>query len=294
VAPEDEGYLIDRERFAFLIRDLERITEWFGKVDHHYQRKENQLFPVLEAKGVTGPSQVMWGLDDEIRGQLKQLRQSVAEPNAEAFAAVVEPAIKALGEMVYKEERILFPLCLEQFDSADWERVRSGEAALGYGLAGPTAPAAATPAADPGVPASAGTLPADGRVQLGTGSLGLAELQALLSALPVDVSFVNANDEVAFYSDNPERIFPRTPSVIGRKVQFCHPPKSMHLVQRILDDFRSGARSQAEFWLNLGGRFIHIQYFALRDPAGAYLGCMEASQDLTRLRALEGEKRLLD
>lgn len=298
VAPEDEEYLVDQERFRFLIKDLERICEWFGKVDLHYQRKENQLFPVLEAHEITGPSQVMWSLDDEIRAQLKDLRQAVLSKDAVGFASLVGPAMKALADMIYKEERILFPLCLEHFDQAAWARVKSGEAGLGpaMGLPGKKEPATAG-----GSPTAKGLAPApglpgasEGRLELSTGSLSLEEARAVFVHLPIDISFVNADDEVVFFSDNPERIFPRTASVIGRKVQFCHPPRSMHLVQTILDDFRAGTRKHAEFWIDLGGRFIYIQYFAVRNPEGSYLGCMEASQDLTRLRSLEGQKRLLD
>ena len=116
----------------------------------------------------------------------------------------------------------------------------------------------------------------------------------MLTHLPVDLSFVDENDEVRYYSATPERIFPRSPAVIGRKVQNCHPPKSMDKVQQILDDFRAGTRCVAEFWIQMQGKFIHIRYFALRDEDGAYRGCLEVSQEVSGIRALEGQKRLLD
>ncbi len=293
VEPEDEEYLIDQERFRFLIKDLERICDWFAKVDLHYLRKENQLFPVLEAYEITGPSQVMWSLDDEIRVQLKTLRQAVAQKDAALFAGLVGPAMKALGDMIYKEDRILFPLCLEHFDDAAWARVQSGASGLAATVGSYNDKQAAT-GIKPAAQKNQGPESIAGRLELSTGSLSLEEARAVFVHLPVDISFVNAADEVVFYSDNPERIFPRTASVIGRKVQFCHPPRSMHIVQTILDDFRSGTRKHAEFWIDLAGRFIYIQYFAVRNETGDYLGCMEVSQDLTRLRSLEGQKRLLD
>ena len=151
---------------------------------------------------------------------------------------------------------------------------------------------AAAPGAGAGTPSP---VPAtNGAINLDTGILDAGQVNLILKAMPVDVSFVNEYDEVAYYSDGPHRVFPRSPAVIGRKVQFCHPPKSVATVQKILDDFRAGVRSEAEFWLQLHGRFIYIRYQALRDADGRYRGCLEASQDLTALRALEGEKRLID
>ncbi|MFA4965765.1 MAG: PAS domain-containing protein, partial [Thermoleophilia bacterium] len=134
---------------------------------------------------------------------------------------------------------------------------------------------------------------ADGHVPLGTGGLSLEELGLVLSALPVDFQYVDEHDKVRFYSEG-ERIFPRSPGVIGRKVQNCHPPSSVHKVQQIIDAFRAGEQSTAEFWIELGGKFLHIRYFALRDAAGAYRGVVETVQDVTGIRALEGQRRLLD
>ena len=131
-------------------------------------------------------------------------------------------------------------------------------------------------------------------ITLGTGALAPGEIDLILKHLPVDVSFVGADDTVRYYSETPDRIFKRTPAVIGRKVQNCHPGKSVHLVEAILTAFKSGATDTAEFWIELGGRFIHIRYFAVSDEARAYRGCLEVSQDVTAIRALEGQRRLLD
>jgi uncharacterized protein len=135
---------------------------------------------------------------------------------------------------------------------------------------------------------------AGNRLALDTGALSVDQVNLLLTNLPVDISFVDENDTVVYYSATPERIFPRTPGVIGRKVQNCHPPKSLDTVTQILSSFRDGSRDTAEFWIELSGKFIHIRYFALRDGGGTYRGSLEVSQDVTGIRALRGEKRLLD
>ena len=134
----------------------------------------------------------------------------------------------------------------------------------------------------------------DSSLSLDTGQLSVEQINIMLKHLPVDVSFVDASDELRYYSDTPQRIFARTPAVIGRKVQNCHPPKSVHVVQKIIDAFRAKEKDTAEFWIELKGRFIHIRYFAMRDKGGNYRGTLEVSQDVTEIRKLEGERRLLD
>jgi hypothetical protein len=133
-----------------------------------------------------------------------------------------------------------------------------------------------------------------GALGLSTGQMTLEQINLMLTHLPVDLTFVDEDDRVAYYSEGPERIFPRSPAIIGREVRNCHPPKSVHIVNKILDAFKSGARGTAEFWIELGGRFIYIRYFAVRDSNGYYRGTLEVSQDLTEIRKLEGQQRLLD
>ena len=138
---------------------------------------------------------------------------------------------------------------------------------------------------------------ADGgkQVALETGSLTFAELDAVLNTLPIDISFVDADDTVRYYNEPAGgRIFPRTKGVIGRRVQDCHPQKSVEKVEQILTDFRAGRRESAEFWIELKGRLTFIRYFPVRDHAGGYLGCLELTQDITEIKRIEGEKRLLD
>ena len=126
-----------------------------------------------------------------------------------------------------------------------------------------------------------------------TGDLRKEVLDALLETLPVEISFVDENDTVRYFNKNGNRIFPRPPSVIGRKVQDCHPKKSLHKVNQILDDFKNNRRDVAEFWIDLGSRKVYIRYFAVRGKGGKYLGCLEVTQDITDIKKIEGEKRLL-
>ena len=139
------------------------------------------------------------------------------------------------------------------------------------------------------------TAPApEGVLQFETGSLSKEEIEAILNALPVDISFVDANDTVKYFNKAEKRIFVRTKAVIGRKVQLCHPQKSVHIVNKILEAFKTGKKDVAEFWIAMDNRLIHIRYFAVRDKNGKYLGTMEVTQDLTDIKKIEGQKRLLD
>ena len=271
------------------------------EVDKHYRRKEYLLFPIIESKGITGPPTVMWGKHDEARELLKaaiQALHSLAQADQEALASTLDlllkPATSAVEEMIYKEEQILFPMCLDNLNDAEWNRVLQGSDEIGYCLVAPQVHwIPSSDAVDQGAAAGAEAPAAAGRIKLPTGSFSVAELTALFSSLPFDITFVDADDTVRFYSEGKERVFERNLAVIGRKVQLCHPPKSMHIVQQILDDFRAGRQSHAPFWINMGGKFVHIEYFALRSAAGEYLGTLEVTQDLTQKRQLTGDQRLL-
>jgi hypothetical protein len=271
---------------------LTGLLETLSEIEKHYLKKENQLFPRLEAKGIRGPSKVMWAVHDDIRAHLKDLRRALDLGDPELITRTGQWVLQEIGDMVTKEEKILFPMAAESLDDDDWARVKEGEDEVGYAWIGP-APAWAP--AKPGPPAAAGEGEArGGAISLATGLLSAEQIDLMLTRLPLDISFIDEDDTVVYYSATPERIFPRTPGVIGRKVQDCHPPKSIAVVDRILRAFRSGEREAAEFWIESRGKFIHISYFALRDGAGAYRGALEVTQDATAVRALRGERRLLD
>lgn len=262
-------------------------------VDKHYQRKEQLLFPFLEQRGITGPSQVMWAKDDEVRDRLRALDEALGDEGCSAGdwarlrQEVGERALSAVAEMVFKEEHILLPMSLQKLREEEWAQIAAQSAAFGFCLVDPAARWTGADAAQ-AKPAAAGEA-----LAFATGSLTPAQLQALFRSLPVDVTFVDADDRVRYFSDGGGRVFQRPLAVLGRKVQNCHPPASVGTVERILADFKSGAQNVAEFWLQMRGRFVHIRYFALRDEAGTYLGTLEVTQDLTRERTLEGDRRLL-
>ena len=281
-------------------RPLTASLENLMQLDRHYLRKENMLFPYLEQVGFRGPSTVMWGIHDDIRGSLRQLKSALAEatPELKKISALFNAVAMMIREMVYKEEKILLPAALERLKEADWVAIRDQENEIGYCLITPGNEWMPRPqdlhAADPQPLAQPqGSLP-EGLLALSTGALSLEQINLMLCNLPVDITYVDENDEVRFFSQTRERIFDRTPAIIGRTVQNCHPPQSVHRVQQILDDFRAGLRSVAEFWIQMGGKFVHIRYFALRDAAGKYHGTLEVTQDVAGIRALQGERRLLD
>jgi uncharacterized protein len=290
-----------REEWERLKPALGGVLERLLEADKHYLRKENQLFPFLEKHGVEGPSKVMWAIHDDIRDLLKQAREALAEDEASLAVSTAQAVAKMADDMVTKEEQVLYPMAIDTLTDEEWRDIRAGEDEIGYALIGdvPSWPAGAIQAAAGAVAAAYPSAPgpsaagAGDELPLTTGALTLDQLDLMLTALPVDISFVDENDEVRFYSEG-ERVFPRSPGVIGRKVQNCHPPASVHKVQQIIHAFRAGQKDVAEFWIEIQDRFLHIRYFAMRDPHGAYRGTVEMVQDVTHIRGLEGQRRLLD
>ena len=294
-------YMIENRRAETIIgqmqavhdirKDKEQLTgflETLSAINLHYLRKENQLFPILEAHGISGPSKVMWALHDDIRQMLKEVtarvREGVSTPKE------LQALIQMMNDMIYKEEHILFPMALETLGDSDWAKVRDGEEEIGYAWVQPAE------GWRPSGETYQENIPQEkvGSLTLDTGLLTAEQINLLLTHLPVDISFVDENDKVAYYSQTEDRIFPRSPGIIGRSVQNCHPSKSVHVVDKILQEFKSGNRDSAEFWIQMKGRFINIRYFAVRDHKGKYRGTLEVSQDVTSIRGLEGDKRLLD
>ncbi len=269
-------------------------------VDTHYQRKEHLLFPFLEKRGITGPSTVMWGKDDQVRTLLKELgevldaRDTTAGEWRLVAQAIAEPALAAMEEMFFKEEQILLPMSLQDLTEAEWAEIAAQSPQFGYCLVEPVETWRPRLGDAQGTASESSGATPQNVVVFPSGSLSFRQLQAVFETLPVDLTFVDADDRVRFFSEGRKRVFHRAKTVIGRKVQHCHPPASVGVVDRILADFRSGAQSTAEFWIQMRGRFVHVRYFALRDDAGAYMGTLELTQDLTRERSLEGERRLLE
>lgn len=273
-----------REAFDAALADSRKIVV-------HYARKENQLFPYLEAAGFDAPSKVMWAKHDEIRGLFAEAARAREAGDDGAARAAARTAAAKGSRMIFMEERILFPTALRKLSETDWAAIRRGDDAIGYAWTSPGS------AWDPGIAAARASGPggaAAADIRLGEGRLTPEQIDLMLKALPVDVSFVDQDDIVRYYSDGRERVFPRSPAVIGRNVENCHPPKSVAIVKRILEAFRAKERTEAEFWIKMGPRFIHIRYFPVYAQDGTYRGTVEVSQDATGIRALEGERRLLD
>ncbi|HBV98289.1 MAG: histidine kinase [Peptococcaceae bacterium BICA1-7] len=293
-----DGVAADSKDKEVAINDLKEKTKYFYRnIDRHFSKKENIFFPYLERRQITGPPSVMWSVDDEIRDMLKGFMGMTERLGPENMGEILPEArenFKAvkdkLLEMFFKEEEILSPMMTNTLSDSEWAEIKEQSADFGeifsvretghfkYGDVRSD---------------TAAWRRAEGALELDTGALTPDQVNSILTNLPVDVTFVDSNDEVRYFSQGRERIFTRTKSIIGRKVQNCHPPESVHMVERIVNDFKTGRHSNARFWLELEGRFIHIEYTALRDQNGEYIGTMEVSQDITGLRSLEGERRLL-
>jgi uncharacterized protein len=265
-------------------------------LEKHYRRKENLLFPFLEKHGITGPSKVMWGKDDQVREMLRSLGEALAEQEvspaewAVIEQTVLQPALAALEEMIYKEEKILIPLALDTLNDVEWGEIWAQSPEYGWCLVEPGDAYRPPQTVGPGQPIE---VPSGGALVFPTGAMTIEQLRGIFAALPVDLTFVDADDRVRYFSEGADRVFARSKAIIGRKVHHCHPPKSVHVIEQILSDFKEGRQNVAEFWIQMHGRFVHIRYFAVRNEQGEYLGTLEVTQDLTRLRQLDGERRLL-
>lgn len=262
---------------------LKEASKLLG-IDTHYKVKENLYFPYMEKYGISGPPKVMWGVDDEIRAELKAALLDLEQGKPEALRAV----FVRLDDMAFKEEQILVPTLVERLTKDEWRKIADETPEFGYFMINP--PAAWTGNQGSGVPQA---MARDGRVVLPTGDFKAHELAALFNTLPLDVTFVDKDDKVRFFSHGPDRAFPRTVSVLGRNVSNCHPPASVHVVEQIVADLKSGKKDSEDFWIQMGGKLILIRYFAVRDSDGSYLGVLETTQNIAPLKEIAGEKRLM-
>lgn len=266
-------------------------------VDKHYQRKEYLLFPYLEKLEITGPPKVMWGKHDEIRelikGSIEVLQvDSLTREELEAAAEMVlKPAARGAQEMITKEEEILFPMALDTLNESDWYEISRQSIEIGFCLYDPPVDWRPEWVAEQSINESQKS---GSHIQLPSGSFSAEELLAILNTLPVDMTFVDKDDKVKYFSQGAERIFQRNRAILNRDVRHCHPPASAHIVDKIIEDFKTGRENRAPFWINMGGKkMIHIEYFALRNEKGEYLGTLEVSQNVQPYRDLEDEQRIL-
>ncbi|MGB9681519.1 MAG: DUF438 domain-containing protein [bacterium] len=283
------------ERFAERKAEILDIIEHLKESEKHYLREENVLFPYLEKHGITEPPAVMWKEHDMIRSVKKEIYSNIERVEEEPqdslnkLRSLTEGLSQLLSSHFYKENNILFPTGLRVIQDREWIEIRSQFDEIGYCCFTPESTLAPLEKVE-----ETKIEKEEGVIVLETGTFTVEELESILNTLPVDITFVDKNDSVRYFSQTKDRIFVRTKAVIGRKVQQCHPQKSLHVVNQIIEDFRSGKRDSAEFWINLNNRLIYIRYFAVRDKNGNYLGTLEVTQDITSIKKIEGEKRLLD
>ncbi|MGI6161975.1 MAG: DUF438 domain-containing protein [Christensenellales bacterium] len=263
------------------------LARLYEGLDIHYKKKENLFFPYIEQKGITAPPKVMWGVDDEIRSQLKAL----SDFSGNELELKMEEAFTKINDMIFKEENILLQILFENLSVEDWKKVADESEEYGYCLISDV-PLWQPPADDEKTPAPQEPAIDKGEIRLPTGVLSVKELTLLLNALPIDITFVGKDDTVRYFSQSNERIFPRTTAIIGRDVSNCHPPASVHIVENIVADFKSGAKDNEDFWIKMGDKYILIRYFAVRDEQGEYLGVLEVTQNIAPIQQITGEKRL--
>lgn len=273
------------ENIYHLLQDLNFLLD----IDKHYSRKENLLFPYLEKYGIFGPTTNMWRIDDFIRDAIKEAKQKLASYQGERqeVLGVLNFVIEEVTGMIYKEENILFPMALKNFSEDEWIKIAHESDEIGFCLTGPAEEW------KPERKALAENAITEGYIKMETGILSLKQLEMLLNHLPVDITFIDHEDVVRYFSHGKERIFARTKAVIGRTVQNCHPPRSVHVVEELLADFKAGKKDGEDFWIKFRDKYVYIRYFAVRDEKGSYIGTLEFTQNIDPIKAIEGEKRIL-
>ncbi len=302
---------------------------WLGVFDSlaqwriHLSRKQNQLYPMLEEHGFDRPTRIMWTFDDGVRDAISASYALLREDKYEEFLASVPETLAKLRDLNSKELEVLLPTSFKLLSDEEFVRMSKNDHEIGYAIINPpglyvvagindsAAQLNGNTASQNGAvsneflndlagllskyvgPVGGGQVGKDTVLDVATGKLTLEQINLLFRHLPVDLSYVDENELVKFYSDTPHRIFPRSANVIGREVKNCHPAKSVHIVEEIVEKFRSGEQSQAEFWINKPGLFIYVIYTAVRDENGKFRGVLEMMQDCTHIRELEGSRTLL-
>lgn len=290
ILPKLEAYLNHPEAPIknMLLGDFNLLWD----IDKHYSRKENIIFPYMEKYGISAPPKVMWGVDDEIRAEIKAVKELIIHDDKDAVRERAYPLFERIKEMIFKEEQILMPMILEKFTEDEWLEIADDSEEIGYCLVSPEGKWTPNRVSFIGKKEKK-EAPENGNIRFGIGFLTVKELEKVLNALPVDITFIDENDSVKYFNVAKERIFARTKSVIGRTVQNCHPPQSVKTVEKLLADFKAGTKDQESFWINSRGMFILINYYAIRDEYNRYMGTLEVTQNVKSIRELEGEKRIL-
>lgn len=278
------------------IQNLRNDFEKLWEIDKHYLRKENLLFPFMEKYQITAPPKVMWGVDDEIRDAIKDVRALLSDyssVNCEQLADKAEETAVRVKEMIFKEENILFPMVMETLSEDEWFIIEEGSSEIGYSLLENVVKWKPVKINVEKKVKSAGEEPSNnGYIKFDAGIMSPDEINAILNTLPLDMTFVDKDGIVKYFTQGKERIFARTKAIIGREVKNCHPPASVHIVEKIVEDLSSGKKDNEDFWIKMGDKFVYIRYFAVRNAIGEYLGTIEVTQDIKPIQDITGEKRL--
>jgi len=288
------------------------LYDKLGQISIHFSRKQNQLFPALESKGFDKPSKVMWTLDNNTKEIIRKSRGLLEGDNDQEFLKLQEEVMEMVEDMMVKEEEILLPTSMDLLSDEDFVKMRKGDDEIGYCLIKTPAPYGNKEGnvmsnlngsnENDFMKDMAAVLQKHGMLNssskndvldVAQGKLTLSQINLIFKHLQVDLSYVDENEIVKFYSDTKHRVFPRSAGVIGREVQNCHPRESVHMVEEIIRAFREGEQDEAEFWLEINGKFIYIIYNAVRDEEGNFRGVLEMMQDVTKIRSLTGTQRLL-
>ncbi len=289
------GTTANDDTVQLLIDDFRALWE----IDKHYSRKENLLFPYMEKYGITAPPKVMWGVDDEIRALIKEARSLLsayldANRNKELVVEKVNHAANRVMEMIFKEENILFPMVLDKLSEDEWLKIAEESGEIGYCLIEPQGTWKPVRSNGEEKVKDEGEQPSNnGYVKFDAGILLPEEINAMLNTLPIDITFVDKDGAVKYFSQGKERIFVRTKTIIGREVKNCHPPASVDIVEKIVEDLKSGKKDNEDFWIKMGDKYVFIRYFAVRNEKGEYLGTMEVTQNIKPIQEITGEKRLM-
>ncbi|WP_158392947.1 MULTISPECIES: PAS domain-containing protein [Fusobacterium] len=320
-------YYRENDDMRKLLKEVENLTQFpviknqwyelYNKLDLwwklHLPRKQNQLYSLLEKKGFTRPTTTMWVLDDFVRDELKENRKMLDDGNVEEFIASQKSVAADIIDLIQKEETVLYPTSLAMITPEEFEDMKSGDREIGFtfGKLETTSELKKSVTQENSNISEQGNLAKDLAQLLGKygfnsknsqssefdvamGKMTLEQINLVFKHLPVDITYVDENEIVKFYSDTTHRIFPRSKNVIGRDVKNCHPPKSVHIVEEIIEKFRSGEQDFVEFWINKPELFIYISYSAVKDENGKFRGILEMMQDCTRIRSLEGSQTLLN
>lgn len=263
-------------------KGLRRQISLLDQFENHYQRKEYAMFPIMEKKGITAPPKVMWGVHDQIRDLYRDFKKALND-GKESTLEEFQIARDEMLEMIQKEENILIPMVEQVFHVDDWETIASQSPEYGYCIVKPEKEWAVKKSFSPVKEET--QVESEGDIPLSTGSLSLKELNLILNLLPMELSFVDAQNIVKYYNEGngEEKIFKRTPSAIGRDVILCHPPRVHETVQTIFEQLKSKQKEKEEMWFKTEDKMVHVTYHAVWDEEGKYMGCLEYVQDIKPL-----------